>query len=466
VARPRLQLALDFVDLHRALRAAEEGVAGGVDLLEVGTPLLKAEGLAAVRRLRAAFPRTPIVCDAKTMDAGRVEIEAAAKAGASIGTVLGVASDSTIEECVEAGRNYGIEVLVDLLGHPDPVARARFAEAAGADLVNVHCPIDEQMRGSDPFETLRAVAAAVRLPVTVAGGITAKTAPAAVAAGASVVIVGGAITKAPDARAAARALKDAIETGVPGASTVADRGSTDDDVRRILLEVSTPNLSDAAHRAPLWTGWVTTAPGVRMVGRAVTVRTMPGDWAKPVEAIDLCGEGDVLVIDACGREPAVWGELATNSAVVRRLAGVVVHGAIRDTKDIRALGLPVFARSVCAQAGEPKGFGEHGVVLRIDGIECRPGDWVVGDDDGVAVVPRAKAVEVSNRAMYCLENENRLRAEILSQGSTLARVMDLEKWEKRVLGGEEALEAPPPAEPQPPRAGGAPGPGRGARARS
>src|SRR5439155_397852 len=175
-------------------------------------------GLAAVRRLRTRFPAVPIVCDAKTMDAGRVELEAAAKAGATVGTVLGVASDSTLLECVEAGRNHGIQVLVDLLGHPDPVGRAKFAEACGADLVNVHCPIDEQMRGRDPFETLRAVAAAVSIPVSVAGGITAATAPTAVAAGASIVIVGGAITKAADAEAAARAVAKAIESGVAGAS--------------------------------------------------------------------------------------------------------------------------------------------------------------------------------------------------------------------------------------------------------
>ena len=183
---PKLQLALDHVDFHRALKAAEEGVAGGVDWVEVGTPLLKAEGLSAVRRLRARFPSVPVVCDAKTMDAGRLELEAAAKAGATIGTVLGVASDSTLLECVEAGRNYGIQVLVDLLGCPDPVGRAKYAESIGADLVNVHCPIDEQMRGHDPFEMLRAVVKAVSIPVSVAGGISAATAPTAVAAGASV----------------------------------------------------------------------------------------------------------------------------------------------------------------------------------------------------------------------------------------------------------------------------------------
>jgi 3-hexulose-6-phosphate synthase/6-phospho-3-hexuloisomerase len=183
-----------------------------------------------------------------------------------------------------------------------------------------------------------------------------------------------------------------------------------------------------------------------MVGRAVTVRTLPGDWAKPVEAIDACGEGDVLFVDALGVPPAVWGELATNSAVNRRLAGVVVHGAIRDTLDIARLRLPVFARHVCAQAGEPKGLGEIGVTLRIDGVEVRPGDFVVGDDDGVVVIPKAKAVETANRAMYCLEAENRLRAEILTQKSTLGKVMDLEKWEKRVLGGAEGLERLPATE--------------------
>lgn len=440
---PKLQLALDHVDLHRALRAAEEGVAGGVDWLEVGTPLLKAEGLKAVRTLRARFPKVPIVCDGKTMDAGRLELEAAAKAGASVMTVLGVASDSTLSECVEAGRSYGIQVLVDLLGHPDPVARAKYAESIGADVVNVHCPIDEQMQGRDPFETLRQVAAAVRIPVSVAGGISAATAARAVASGASILIVGGAITKAPDAAAATRGILEAMRTGVAGTGTTAARGSTDEDVRRILTEVSTPNLSDAAHRCPVLTGWHVTQPGKRMVGRAVTVRTMPGDWAKPVEAIDRCEPGDVLVIDVGGQMPAVWGELATNSAVNRRLAGVVVHGAIRDTRDIVRLGLPVFATHVCAQAGEPKGLGEIGGTLRIQGLDVRPGDWIVGDEDGIVVVPKAKAVDWANRAMYCLEAENRLRSEINGQNSTLAKVMDLEKWEKKVLSGEEGLERMP-----------------------
>lgn len=428
----RLQLALDQVDLHRALRAAREAVAGGAHLIEVGTPLLKSEGLAAVRALREAFPSHEIVCDAKTMDAGRLELEAAAKAGASIATVLGVASDSTIRECVEAGHNYGIRVLVDLLGCADPVQRAREAEALGASLVNVHCPIDEQVQGRDPLATLKAVRAAVRIPVSVAGGLTARTAPQAVAAGADVLIVGGAITKAADAEAATRQILAAMRTGTAGEGATAERIRSLEALRETFQQASTPNLSDAMHRAPCWHGLLATQPDVRVAGPAMTVRTLPGDWAKPVEAIDACEPGDVLVIDAGGVPPAVWGELATNSALNRKLAGVVVHGAIRDTSDIRQLGLPVYARTVAAHAGEPKGLGEMRVTLRVEGIECRPGDWVVADADGIMVVPAARALEMANRAIYCLEVENRVRAEIRGGGETLAKVVDLYKWEKRL----------------------------------
>ncbi len=424
-----LQLALDFVDLHRALGVAREAVRGGVDWIEIGTPLLKAEGLEAVRRMRAEFPKHTIVCDTKTMDAGRTEMEAAAKAGSHVATVLGAAPDATVRECIEAGRNYGIRVAVDLVNVGDPVARARQAADWGAAVVGVHCPIDEQMEGKDPFALLRAVAEAVAVPVAVAGGIHSESAARAVAAGASIVVVGGAITKAEDAEAAARQLRRVIRSGTSEATVLFKRGGAGA-LREILAQPSVPNISDGYHHMPVLRGLAPVVPGVHMVGRALTVRTSPGDWAKPVEAIDRAERGDVIVIDAGGAPPALWGELATHSALQRGLAGVVVHGAIRDTPVIRQLGFAAFARIVTARAGEPKGFGEIGAPIEIDGIRIESGDWIVGDDDGIAVLPAGKAVEIANRAMERLEMENRVRREI-AQGSTLAQVVDLYKWEKR-----------------------------------
>jgi 3-hexulose-6-phosphate synthase/6-phospho-3-hexuloisomerase len=424
----RLQVALDFTMSSRALKAAEEAVAGGADLLEVGTPLLKSEGLDAVRKLKARFPGVPVVADTKTMDAGRVEMEMAAKAGASFATVLGAAAPGTLRECAEVGRNYGIGVIVDLVGVPDPVAVARLAQELGATAVGVHCGIDQQMQGADALATLRAVRQAVTLQVFVAGGLTSETAPLAAAAGADVVIVGGAITKSPDAAAATRAIRAALADGKARPSTDFRRYGPEQ-LREAFARASTPNISDAMHRGGAIPGLVSIVPGRHMVGRAVTVRTYPGDWAKPVEAIDLAQPGDVLVIDAGGRPPAVWGELATESCLQRGLAGVVIDGAIRDVDAIRALGFAAFARCASPNAWEPKGFGEIGQPVIVGGVRVAPGDWIVGDDSGLVHVPADRAVEVANRALDVLEMENRVRGEIRG-GNTLSAVMELYRWEK------------------------------------
>lgn len=424
-----MQLALDFVDLKRAENCAKLGTAGGADWLEAGTPLIKSEGVDAVRRLRELFPDAVIVADMKIMDAGRIEVESAAKAGANIVDVLGAASDATIRECVLAGKNYGAKIVVDMIAVADPVARAKKAEELGADIVTVHCAIDEQMEGKDPFEILRAVAGELSIPVGVAGGINSETAAAAIEAGASIVIVGGAITKAKDPKKAASDIKRAITEGAVVPTELFKRVG-EDEIKKVLGMVSAANLSDALHRGGVLKDIRPLFPGIRMVGRALTVRTYPGDWAKPVEAIDLAEEGDVIVIDAGGAGPAIWGELATYSAIGRKLAGVVIDGAIRDTGEIMMLEFPAFSRLVMPNAGEPKGFGEIGVPVTVGGHKIESGDWLLGDDDGVVVVPRARAVEFTNRAMDVLEKENRIREEI-KEGGTLGQVIELLRWEKK-----------------------------------
>jgi len=426
---PTLQVALDYVNLSQAMRCAREAYAGGARWLEAGTPLIKAEGLEAVRKLREEFPDCVIVADMKIMDAGRVEVETAAQAGADLVTVLGGASDATIAECIEAGQRYDALIVVDLIEVADAVGRARQVQELGAALVSVHCPIDRQMRGEDPFETLRQVVEAVDLPVAVAGGINSETAPEAVAAGARVVIVGGAITKAADATEATRTIIHAMRSGEAVATELYKRG-TEENLREIFSKCSAANVSDAMHRRGWLPGIHPIAPGLRAVGPAVTVWTYPGDWAKPVEAIDVAEPGSVLVIDVRGEGPAVWGEEASKSCRSRGVAGVVIHGASRDTREIRELGFPVFSSLVAPAAGDPKGLGMIGVTLKIGETVVRPGDWIVADDDGVVAVPRERAVEIANRALAVVERESREKAEI-EAGRTLAQVSELQRWEQR-----------------------------------
>ena len=245
---PVLQVALDFVNLSRALNVAKEVVKGGSDWIEAGTPLIKSEGLDAVRELRKNFPDRTIIADMKIMDAGRVEVEIAAKAGADIGCVLGAATDATIKECIEAARNYGAKIEVDLIGIKDPVKRAKRIESLGADYIGVHCAIDEQMEGKVPLSTLREIRKAINIPIAVAGGINSETAHLYIKAGASIVIVGGAITKAVEPKQAAQNLKRAISRKIKIKTELFKRIDIAD-VKKVLNKISTANISDAMHRS-------------------------------------------------------------------------------------------------------------------------------------------------------------------------------------------------------------------------
>ena len=430
IEKPVLQVALDFENLSRAVQAAREAVEGGADWVEAGTPLIKSEGLDAVRELKKSFPDRRIVADMKVMDTGAFEVEIAAKAGADLVTVLGAADDDTIAEAVRGGEKYGAEVMVDLLNVADPSLRAKRAGELGAAAVCWHVGIDMQMQGKTPFERLRSLVHDSPIPVAVAGGLNSESVAGAVRAGAQILIVGGAITKSAGIAEATRRIREAIATEREVATELYHRYSGTE-IREAFLKVSTPNISDALQRQGALHGLrphlkeATT----KIAGPAVTVVTLDGDWAKPVEAIDRATAGDIIVVDAGGGTTAVWGELASWSAHGRGVAGVVIDGAARDIDAILDLGFPVFARHVSPNAGEPKGHGEIGVEVTVGGQKVRPGDWIVGDASGLVVVPRERAQELANRALDVLEHENRVREEI-RRGSTLSAVQKLERWER------------------------------------
>ncbi|WP_455391550.1 3-hexulose-6-phosphate synthase [[Eubacterium] cellulosolvens] len=425
---PILQVALDVVDLHRALQIAQEAVDGGVDWLEVGTPLIKSEGMNAIRALRKRFPEHTIVADMKTLDVGGFEVEMASKAGANVICVMGMADDQTITEAVLAADKYGSNVMVDLLNVPNKPERAHQVQGFGVKYVCTHVSIDAQMVNKSPLDDVKSISKKVDIPLGVAGGLNSETAPEAVKAGAEIIIIGGAINKAPKVEQATKLIKKAIKTK-KSIKSEWYRKHSEDELYDAFMKVSAPNLADAMHKKGAMVGIRPLRDGYKMVGRAVTVRSADGDWAKPVEAIDRAKPGEVIVINADSGHIAVWGELATWSCKVKGIAGVVIDGAVRDTDDIMAMGLPVFSRYIAPNAGEPKGFGEIGAEIICGGICVREGDWIIGDDSGVVVVPKERAVEVANRAIDVHERENRLREEI-QRGSTLSKVLELKKWEK------------------------------------
>ncbi len=203
--RPAVQISLDVTTIDEALETAELAVRAGVDWLEAGTPLILAEGLRAVRELRAKFPDTPIVADLKTMDGGYLEAEMMAKAGANYVVVMARAHEETIRVVCKAGKDYGVGVMGDNLGCDDMVAGARQLEEFGCDVIIHHIGYDERRgiaaRGETaptPLDNLRNVVAAVDVPVQAVGGLSIEQAIETPKYGAPLVVIGAPLAIEPD----------------------------------------------------------------------------------------------------------------------------------------------------------------------------------------------------------------------------------------------------------------------------
>ena len=424
---PILQVALDVTELTRALKIAEEALDGGADWIEIGTPLVKSEGMQAVRSLRARFPTTTLVADLKTSDTGGLEVEMAAKAGANIVCVLGNTDDAVITDALRGAALYGVQIMADMMNVLDVVTRTRELVDLGVQIINAHVGIDQQMVGKDPLDILDKLGN-MPVQIAVAGGLDAETASRAAARGADIIIIGGSIIKAADVTAATKKIRSAIDQPTEGASP---KVSLDDTIRGLLEQVSAPNVTDALYRKGAMTGLMIQHVPKKMIGKAVTVQTFGGDWSKPVQAIDVCRPGDVLVISNDKRtDIAPWGELATRSAENKKIAGIIIDGAVRDWDDITALNIPVYATAIQPNAGEPKGFGEINVDISCCGQIVRPGDWLIGDPSGVVVIPRERAYEVARRAVEVQKTEVRIREEI-RRGGTLGSLSQLLRWEKK-----------------------------------
>jgi 3-hexulose-6-phosphate synthase/6-phospho-3-hexuloisomerase len=204
--KPIVQISLDLTNIDEALETASMALRAGVDWLEAGTPLILAEGLHGVRKLREAFPKIPIVADLKTMDGGYLEAEMMAKAGATHVVVMARAHEETIRCVVKAGKDHGVEVMGDNMICPDMVAGAKWLEDLGCDYVIHHIGYDERrgiaVRGErmpSPLDQLLDVVNAVNIPVQAVGGLSLEQAIQCPAYGAPLVVLGAPLTIDADA---------------------------------------------------------------------------------------------------------------------------------------------------------------------------------------------------------------------------------------------------------------------------
>ena len=154
-------------------------------------------------------------------------------------------------------------------------------------------------------------------------------------------------------------------------------------------------------------------PGIQMAGSALTVWTRPCDNIAIYKALEMAQPGDILVIATQGYTTnSVWGELTTLIGKKRGLAGMVTDGVVRDSHEIIDIGLPVFASGLNPNSPFKDGPAKINVPVMCGGITVRPGDIVVGDADGVVVVPQEMAEQVLGQVDAIQAKEASIRAEI------------------------------------------------------
>ncbi|MBI3055099.1 MAG: RraA family protein [Betaproteobacteria bacterium] len=166
--------------------------------------------------------------------------------------------------------------------------------------------------------------------------------------------------------------------------------------------------------------------GHRLAGRAFTVKCFIGDYTAVVRAVDAANPGEVLVIDGGGSlHGTIMGGTTSRAAKKRGLAGMVTNAATRDVDEIAELGFPVFAAGVSVRGVQTTHPGWLQIPIAVGGVPVHPGDWIVGDSDGVVVVPAEGAEELFERAFKRKAEAERERDDRIARGESLSSIKGL-----------------------------------------
>ncbi|MCD6324146.1 MAG: orotidine 5'-phosphate decarboxylase [Desulfurococcales archaeon] len=209
VSYPLLQVALDLTNIEEALKLGANLSSLGVDIVEVGTPLIKAEGVRSVALLKSISRNSFILADMKTADVGGLETELVWKAGADATTVLASSDDEVIQAAVSKGEELGVDVIVDTVGLKDVESRVKEVIRLGARIINIHVGIDVQRtRGMTAADVAVKYAGLIRenpdVIFSISGGVKLGDLDRLSGLGFKIIIVGSAITKSPNPESTAR----------------------------------------------------------------------------------------------------------------------------------------------------------------------------------------------------------------------------------------------------------------------
>ncbi|HDD72128.1 MAG TPA: 4-carboxy-4-hydroxy-2-oxoadipate aldolase/oxaloacetate decarboxylase [Candidatus Bathyarchaeota archaeon] len=196
--------------------------------------------------------------------------------------------------------------------------------------------------------------------------------------------------------------------------------SRPDPILEKLRRLSTPPVSEALGKRGYLLGIKPIFKPIKMVGTAYTVLCPRRDNLTLHMAIYRAKPGQVLVVNTCmDMESGYWGEIMSMAARKRGLAGLVIEGCVRDSEAIAKMGFPVYSCGISVRGTVKERVGVVECPIPCGGEIVRPGDYVLGDEDGVVVVPREDAPKVVETALKKMEGEKTVREKIAEGESTL-----------------------------------------------
>jgi len=210
-----------------------------------------------------------------------------------------------------------------------------------------------------------------------------------------------------------------------GCRIVTDIRRPDKALVRRFDDCPVANLDDCMNRTAAVDAGIKPFGTCRILGTAFTVRVPEGDNLMMHKALDLAQEGDVIVVDAGGAlNRSICGELMLSYCEIKRIAGVIIDGSIRDSEAVSLMAMPVYARGVSPNGPYKNGPGEIGTVITCGGQVVRPGDIVVGDADGIVFVKPEEAQELLEAVAAVMRKEEEIKRAMYEEGTYIRPWVD------------------------------------------
>ncbi|MBQ2665980.1 RraA family protein [Methanobrevibacter sp.] len=195
----------------------------------------------------------------------------------------------------------------------------------------------------------------------------------------------------------------------------------------LLESVSACQVSDAYNGISKRSGTIQSIKSInnqKVFGTIFTAETTSDDWGTSALAIDNASEGDILFFKVSSQDKAIWGELASTCARDNGIKAVVIYGSARDLDALLYIDFPVFASNTCPNAGSPLGLGALNESIEIEGETINPGDFLIGDESGIVVIPKELFTQTMIASLGVKVKESMI-VDDLAGGRSLAEIVGL-----------------------------------------